>query len=669
MKRKNGLLKKATAALILIIIIPVLIVGIIATNKAKTSFEENLKLTSAQAIKQVDDGLGQYLNGIAQQVITLADNEDIKNFSVQSNNKEEDTKRIQSLLKSVKNTTNDVLNVCYASEDGEILLDSGVLTVNEFNYKEREWYKQAQKDKNVIYTKPLTDAVTKEQVISVVKAVYDDNGKFIGATVLDIKLDAMVAYIKNVNILNSGYMIITDNDGNIIINNEKNNGLISDDENISSLPFWKNDKNENSDAYEWKNNAAINYVVQRTNIATGWKLIGFVNENEISQAIGTIKLATVIGGIIAVIIGIIAGVCGSIIIIKQINKIKESVKKVAKGDLTEKVNITTNDEFGELGENFNSMVDSVHNLIKKVETSANKLVESSINIASMSEETTASVSDVSEAISEVATGATNQAQSATNVALSIEELSDSMNEVEKHSKYIGKLSSETESLSTRGIKTLNDLVEKAKKTKENAIESSSMVNEMAKSIENINYISNVIAGITEQTNLLSLNASIEAARAGEAGKGFAVVAEEIRKLAEESKKSTDEIKAIVTEINTKANSAQGAMEESKGMLQDQGEAIKETEDIFNKIVDSIIPLTGAIESINSLNEKMNSNKEDVKGQVENIAAVSEESASISEEVTASTEEVNATMDQLAQHSMELQDLSNQLKEEIKQFKL
>ena len=64
--------------------------------------------------------------------------------------------------------------------------------------------------------------------------------------------------------------------------------------------------------------------------------------------------------------------------------------------MTEKVEVTTRDEFGELGENFNSMVDSVHNLIIKVETTANKLVESSINIASMSEETTASVSDVSE---------------------------------------------------------------------------------------------------------------------------------------------------------------------------------------------------------------------------------------------------------------------------------
>lgn len=667
MKKKNGLFKRITIGIISVIIIPVLFVGIIATYKSKTTFEENLKLTSTQALKGVDDSLSKHLKIVAQQAVTLADNQDIKNFSVVSSNKEENTKRIQSLLKSVKDTTDGVLNACYASEDGEILLDSGLMTISEFNYKEREWYKQSQKDKNIVYSKPIIDKVTNKQVITIAKGVYDSNGKFIGATVLDISLDSMIEYIRNTYILKNGYIIIADNDGNIIINNEKNKGLISDDQNLSSFEFWNN--NDTSNASKWETNGVRNFVTQVTNKDTGWKIIGLVDESEIAQSVDSLRITVFIGGIIAVILGVIAGIGGTMALVKHLNKIKESVKRVAEGDLTERINIKNNDEFGELEENINFMVENISKLVGKVENTSNKLIESSVNIANMSEETTASVSDVAYAISEVAAGSNNQAQSANNATTSTEELSNSIDEVEKHSRHIGNLSSETEGLSNKGIQTVNDLIEKSEKSKKNAIKSSDMVKEMAESIEKINYISDVIAGVTEQTNLLSLNASIEAARAGEAGKGFAVVAEEIRKLAEESKKSTDEIKDIVTEINVKADNAKDAMEESKEMLQAQGHAIKETEEIFNEIVNSINNLTKAIEKIKTLNHKMHENKEEVKVQVENIAAVSEESASISEEVTASTEEVNATMAELTEHSIVLQDLSNQLKQEIGQFKI
>jgi len=668
MKRKTSLLKKLTAVIMLIVILPVVFIGIVATNKAKESFEKNLELTSSQAINEVENGLSKHLKGIAQQVVTLADSEEIRNFDVNVSNNGESLKRIQSTLKSIKNTSDGVLNVCFATEAGGLILDSSseILPLSEFNYKERGWYKQALQDKNVIYTKPLTDAVTKQQVITVVKAAYDDKGKFHGVAIVDIKLDAMVEYIKNTKILNYGYVILSDNEGNIIINSEKNNGVIADDTNVSSLPFWKNDK---LDVYKWSNNGITNYVVQQINKDTGWRLIGFASENEISQPISAIRMTIIIGAAIAIIIGCIVALFISVKLTKQINKINKSVKKLAEGNLTEKVEVTTRDEFGELGENFNSMIDSIHKLITKVDTTSNKLIESSVNIASMSQETTASISDVSSAIDQVAAGATSQANEAQNVTKSVEKLENRISEVDKHAEKINILSNETEKLTEKGLGILGALMSKSQKTKESAIESSDIVSEMTHSIEKINYISNAIAGITEQTNLLSLNASIEAARAGEAGKGFAVVAEEIRKLADESKKSTDEIKVIVDEINTKVNIANNSMLDSSKMLDEQEKIVEETKIVFNKIVDSIEHLTESSKEIKDLNAKMSEDKEYVRENVESISSISEENASVSEEVSASAEEINATMDELTGHAMNLQDLSNQLKDEITQFKL
>ncbi|MDR3596148.1 methyl-accepting chemotaxis protein [Clostridium sp.] len=665
--KSSKLFRKIVIGIVVLIIVPILLSGEAAIIKSKASLEDNLKTTSIQTIKEVDKGFSQYLQVLGTQMDIISKNIDIKDLSDPKSDHQLTVKYVQGIFKDTKASVNGIINAGFAGENGELVLDGSVLTLNDLNYKEREWYKKA-KDANgkAIYIKPYKDAVTGKQVMTVAQAVKDDNGQFLGVIVIDMSLDAVQEYISGIQLLNTGYVLLVDSDGDIIVNNDRNKEI---EDKVSDLSFWNSAKGEDRGVYTFETNGKSFYTCQETNEKTGWKLVGIIDSREVDDNMTSIHKTMIIISIALLIIGVLIAIIAALYLMKEIHKLKNIITKASNGDFTERIVITAKDEFKELGDDFNNMLDSLSKLLQNVKNTSSHLIEASVNIASMSEETTSSIAEVSNAIQEVATGATNQAQFATDIASNTEELSDRIDEVDKHTGDINNLSNTTKDLSDHGIVIIRDLIDKARNAKNNAIKSAGMVNEMMESINKINYISDAIGSITEQTNLLALNASIEAARAGEAGKGFAVVAEEIRKLAEESKKSTDEIKAIVSEISTNGMNTKVAMEESKEMSQAQGEAIIETEGIFNKIVESIMPLAEAIEGIKDLNEKMHANKEKVKSQIENIAAVSEESASISEEVTASTEQVSATMDELTQYANNLENIADELKEKMSKFTL
>lgn len=665
MNKKGKLLTVILPINIFMVIIPLIIVSTISIFKGQDILKKNLQLTSVQLINEVNNAFSKDMQKISKQLEMVSKNNNLKELSNASGDHSLAIKHSQELFKNVKQTVDGSINVYYGAEYGEIIGVTKVKSINDFKYTDRPWYKDAKgANGRTIFTTPSEDKETGKFVMTLAQAVKDESGNFIGVLALDINIDFMQEYIQGMKLLKTGFITLVNNDGTVIINNENNK-----DESIAKLPFWEKAKNEESGIYEWKNGNELIFVSQTTNKDTGWKLVGYVNGNEVLDDISSIETTGIVWTIIGALVGIIGAVIISILIVKQLKRVNKSIGKISDGDLTERLHIKSNNEFGELGENFNLMVSNISDLIYNVDKTAMDLLEAVTNISSMSEETTASVSEVSNAMNEAASGATKQAQASQNAIIKVETLSERINTVKDGIDKIKSLSNETSDLSKEGILVLEELINKSIKTKNNSFESVIIVDEMVQNIEKINYISNIISDITEQTNLLALNASIEAARAGEAGKGFAVVAEEIKKLAEESKKSTDEIKKIVVGINSKAISANNTMKESTKILQEQDEVVEKTKSIFNKITDSINPLTKTINHINDLNSKMYSDKEIVNREVENISAISQEVASVSEEVAASTEEINITMNKLTEYANNLKETGDTLKEQIEKFKM
>jgi len=203
------------------------------------------------------------------------------------------------------------------------------------------------------------------------------------------------------------------------------------------------------------------------------------------------------------------------------------------------------------------------------------------------------------------------------------------------------VSKNTKSLSSEGLKMLDILIEKSEKTKESTIKVNEIIKDMYDSSLQISTISDALTNITDQTSLLSLNASIEAARAKEAGKGFSVVASEIGKLAEQSRISTEEIKDIIENIQHKAAIAAESVEATKVVVEEQDISVSQTQTIFEEILKSIDQMSESMKNIREQIVVTNSDKETLLSSIENISS----------------------------YSLELKNLATKLSEEAGKFKI
>ena len=666
-KKRRTIFVKMALTNVVILLLSLFFVGYISHKKSKNAMENNLEITSLQILKQANKGFSEYLNKMTQELTILNKNVDIKDLEDPAQDYKKTQQYVQYALKSIKESLSGIDNVYYSAEHGAVIVDSEITDETKLSFRDKDWYKKAKENTDkFIYSEPYVDAVTGNNVLTISKAVTGYNGEFIGVVGIDINLSEIETYIHDVSLLDYGYIVIADNNGKIVINNEKNKTF---GENLSGFEFWDALKNSNQEKTKWTNNGELTFVLQSIDEKTGWRIVGFVEEKEITEHLSSIRNTIFIAVAVFFTLGIIASLILTKTITEQIKKINIGVRKIATGNLRERIKVSSKDEIQELAENLNTALDSISGLLKEIDSTSEEMYDSASGIASMSEETHAAVSEVANAINEVSNGSTDQATAISNVTNTVDGLSNRIDDVDKNINNILNLSEVTDKLSDDGLKVLNLLIEKSVVTKQNTQESSSNVKEMTDSIKNINQISDVISGITEQTNLLALNASIEAARAGELGKGFAVVAEEIRKLAEESKDSTDKIKSIIKEVNQKSIRFVDSMEETVNILNEQDESINNTKNIFIEIAESIEPLVEAIRYISNLTDKMNNDKENVKKEIDNISVISQDVASVSEEVTASAEEVTATMDELTEYADKLDGIAENLKEKLNKFEL
>ncbi|KPV96300.1 Methyl-accepting chemotaxis protein PctB [Pseudoalteromonas sp. P1-9] len=643
---------KLIAGFAITVIVPILAIAMLALSQAKSDGFTRFLATTHAEIRQVEKGFNLFFQQVKHNADFLAQANVVKNVPTDVTTYMGAEKSMDplaavageadifTLYETFGKTHQELLFVYLGTEQGGFI-QYPAEPLGNYDPRQRPWYKLAQSAKGkTVITEPY-QGVTGQAMVSVAKAINNDNGQFVGVQSLDVTLATLTDIVSSINIGETGYLILVDGSGTVLAdpkNADNNFKAISE---LSSPIYTSLADSLSSKSFtiETSNNTleATTYFSDDLN----WRFVAVIEQDEILQSASEMKVFIGIIALIMIALFVVVGVILANRIVYPIEKVSEGLKEIAQGegDLSKRLDVIGNDEISQLAKWFNQFLSTINDLVKDINHKSQILNDAATASG-------AKVTEIMNASHEQEGSSEEAARGTASLADVAKQVSDdctiAMSDIVQAENFADEGNNDVR-LAVNEVTSLNDSLS----------ESSQAMTQLEKESENITKILDVIRGIAEQTNLLALNAAIEAARAGEQGRGFAVVADEVRTLAKRSHESTEEIDKVLNSLIEQTRLMSDKMASSVTRSQDAIEKAEKAHNSFDDISSAVSKVKQLISQISDAAQSQYDAADEINRDITGISD--------------SVKYTAGSADELAEGSQQLVALSEDLRSLVNRF--